>query len=67
VLAAALAGWFKLAGVSLVRQRPDQWPDEAADFDAVTILWKDWVLFWDVDAAGEEPPPLPGASVVMTR
>jgi hypothetical protein len=67
VFDAALLGWYKLAGVAAVRQRPEQPPRAAADLDRVAVTWADWVAFWQADAAGREPEPLPGTSVLAAR
>jgi hypothetical protein len=52
-LRTALAGLYKLAGVSLTAGQPLEDADPSP-FDNVAIRWRDWVAVWEGDQAGKE-------------
>jgi hypothetical protein len=66
----ALAGFYKMAGVGLVRDQADEallaepGPDKLL-FDRVPVRWEDWVRSWEVDQAGKGRGPMLAEYVVL--
>jgi hypothetical protein len=66
----ALAGFYKMAGVGLVRDQADELsvaepgPDTLL-FEHVPVRWEDWVRTWEVDQAGKGRGPLLAEHVVL--
>jgi hypothetical protein len=69
VLTNVLAGFYKLAGVRLLRQPPHApllFPAGQGSYGVVVIRWEAWVALWEHDQAGEIPLPdlLPGIELL---